>query len=299
MIQRARSPDEPSQRGTRAASGGRDSRGEEQLDPHTTEAIQETFRRSALAQQQDSVRRRASSSGRVSIGFLRHWLLIINLAAGVFVTLPWLAPLFMEAGQEKVARAIYVVYSTQCHQLPQRSFFLFGEKPMYSLGEIQAAWQDTNDPNVLRKFVGNPEMGWKVAWSDRMVSMYTSVFFAGLAFALVRKRLRPLPIWAFGLLILPLAVDGATHLVSDLAGFGNGFRDANSWLVGLAVNQLPDWFTTGEGLGSFNSWMRLLTGALFGVGAVGLGYPHFESIWRPSTEGSPRVVHTPPDQGIV
>ncbi len=216
---------------------------------------------------------------RTLLVFLRHWLVIINLFFWVFVGLPWLAPVFMRTGQLGPARAIYLIYSTQCHQLPQRSFFLFGAKSSYSLGEIQAAWQDTNNPYILRQFIGNDEMGWKVAWSDRMVSMYISIFIGGLLRAAwpFRRRLKPLSFWGFGLLaIAPMLIDGSTHMVSDLAGLGNGFRDSNVWLAWLTGNALPPTFYAGDALGSFNSWMRLLTGTLFGVGVVWLVYPYLE-----------------------
>ena len=213
---------------------------------------------------------------RLLAGFLRHWLLILNLMLGVFVTLPWLAPVLMKTGNEGAARAIYWVYATQCHQLPQRSFFLFGPKLTYSLAEIRAAWQPTNNPFLLRQFVGNPQMGWKVAWSDRMVSMYASVFVAGLLYALVRRRLKPLSLWVFAAFVLPMAVDGGTHLVSDLAGIGNGFRDSNAWLAALTGNALPAWFYAGDAMGSFNSCMRLITGILFGIGMVWLAFPYIE-----------------------
>ncbi len=214
---------------------------------------------------------------RVILSGLRHWLFIVNLLFGVFVGLPWLAPVFVRTGQLAPARAIYFLYSTQCHQLPQRSFFLFGAKPTYSLAEIQATWQDTDNPYLLRQFVGNTEMGWKVAWSDRMVSMYTSIFFGGVLFALVRKRLKPMSLWAFILLaILPMLIDGGTHMASDLAGIGNGFRDSNAWLAWLTGNVFPSTFYAGDALGSFNSWMRLITGVLFGVGVVWLVYPYME-----------------------
>ncbi|GIK37162.1 MAG: hypothetical protein BroJett011_09950 [Chloroflexota bacterium] len=222
----------------------------------------------------------ATALNRGIVGFLRHWLLIFNLLWGIYVTLPWLAPVLMATGSERAGRAIYLIYSTQCHQLPQRSFFLFGSKPMYSLAEVQAAWRNTNNPLILRQFIGNPEMGWKVAWSDRMTSMYTSIFVAGLLFALLRRRLRPLPVWAVPLFILPLALDGVTHMASDLAGIGNGFRDSNAWLAALTGNVLPAWFYAGDALGSFNSWMRLLTGVLLGVGVVWFVYPHFEQFMR-------------------
>ena len=145
---------------------------------------------------------------------------------------------------------------------------------MYSLAEIQTAWQATTDPMILRHFIGNSEMGWKVAWSDRMVWMYTSILFGGLLFGLVRKQLKPLSFWSFVSLLLPMAIDGGTHMISDLAGIGQGFRDTNTWLQILTRNAFSLAFYAGDGLGSFNSWMRLLTGILFGVGLVGLAYPY-------------------------
>lgn len=216
------------------------------------------------------------AANRLVYGLARHWLLIFGAFGGLYVGLPWLAPIFMQLGWTGAGNAIYAVYSTQCHQLPQRSYFLFGEKPMYSLAEVQAAWQDTNNPAILRQFIGNPQMGWKVAWSDRMVSMYTGIFFAGLVFGLVRKRLKPLSIWGFILLALPMAIDGGTHMISDVFGIGTGFRDSNAWLAMLTGNLFPTTFYAGDGLGSFNSWMRLLTGVLFGIGAVWLAYPYLE-----------------------
>lgn len=206
----------------------------------------------------------------------RHWLLVFNLAIGLYVGLPWLAPIFMQLGWAGPANLIYLIYSTQCHQLPQRSFFLFGEKPMYSLADIQAAWQDTSNPIILRQFNGNAIIGWKVAWSDRMVSMYTSLLAGGLLFALLRRWLKPPPMWGFIVLALPMVLDGGTHLLSDLAGIGQGFRDGNAWLATLTSNALPATFYAGDALGSFNSWMRLITGVLFGLGAVWLAYPHLE-----------------------
>ncbi|MEK6573905.1 MAG: DUF2085 domain-containing protein [Chloroflexota bacterium] len=226
----------------------------------------------------------AATANRLVYRFSRHWLLIFNLLWGVFIGLPWLAPVFMNIGWTGAGRAIYVIYSTQCHQLPQRSFFLFGEKPMYSLSEVQAAWQNTNNPVILRQFLGNPQTGWKVAWSDRMVSMYGGIAIAGLLFGLFRKRLRPLPIWAFALFILPMAVDGGTHLISDVAGIGSGFRDSNAWLATLTGNLFPQTFYAGDALGSFNSWMRLMTGVLFGIGAVWLAYPYLQEAFTETAD---------------
>ena len=228
----------------------------------------------------------ALAANRVLHWLSKHWLLVISLLLGLYIGLPWLAPLFMKLGTPWGAgagNAIYSIYSTQCHQLPQRSFFLFGPKFMYGLAEIQAAWKVTDNPLILRQFIGSPEMGWKVAWSDRMVSMYAGLFFAGLLYWPLRKRLKPLPLWGFALLILPMAIDGGTHFISDLAGIGQGFRDSNAWLAALTRNAFPATFYAGDVLGSFNSWMRLITGILFSIGIVWLAYPYLESAFADLT----------------
>lgn len=213
---------------------------------------------------------------RVVSGIARHWLLFVNVLIALWVGLPWLAPVFMQLGWDSAAKAVYLVYSFQCHQLPERSFFLFGKQAMYSLTEIQSAWQNTDNPMILRQFIGNPEMGWKVAWSDRMVSMYTSILPASLLYGFLRTRIKPISFWMFALLLLPMAIDGGTHMVSDFAGIGQGFRDTNLWLKILTNNVFPITFYQGDALGSFNSWMRLITGILFGMGLVGFAFPYVD-----------------------
>lgn len=217
-------------------------------------------------------------SNRLLYRLSRHWVFPISLLIAFYVGLPWLAPLFMEMGWDHIGNAIYLLYATQCHQLPQRSFFLFGDRAMYSLAEVQTAWKQSSDPFVLRKFTGDPTMGWKVAWSDRMVFMYTTLIFWGLLFWLLRKRIRPLPWWALFLFLIPMAMDGFSHMISDFgAGIGLGFRDSNAWLATLTNNAFPDTFYAGDALGSFNSWMRLLTGLLFSLGIVWFLYPRLHT----------------------
>ncbi len=111
---------------------------------------------------------------------LPSWFTLFGVVAGGYVLLPFLAPALMAIGWVGLGKAIYFIYSFLCHQLPERSYFLFGLKFTYSLSEIQAAWQNTTNPLILRQFIGNPEMGWKLAWSDRMVSMFTSIWIFGL-----------------------------------------------------------------------------------------------------------------------
>jgi len=209
---------------------------------------------------------------------VRHWLAMLNLFWAVYAGLPWLAPVLMRTGAHGARRAIYSLYRTQCHQMAQRSFFLFGPQPMYSLPELQAAWPEAHGLVGQRAILGNPEMGWKVAWSDRMVAMFAGTLAFGLVFALVRRWLRPAPLWLVLLLLLPIAVDGGTHLLSDIGGVGQGFRATNYWLAQLTGHRLPASFYAGDALGSFNSWMRLVTGVLFGLVLVRFLYPRLEPI---------------------
>ncbi len=209
------------------------------------------------------------------MNYIKHrWIILFGIIFGLYVGLPFLAPVFMQIGWKSAGNAIYFIYSFLCHQLPERSFFLFGPKLTYSLPEIQAAGQNTTNLIILRKFIGNAEMGWKVAWSDRMVSMFTSLWFLGLSWWPLRRRLPKLPVWVLVLLLLPMAVDGTTHLLSDFAGIGQGFRDTNLWLATLTQNVFRPDFYAGDAWGSFNSLMRLVTGILFGLGIAWFAFPY-------------------------
>ena len=202
-----------------------------------------------------------------------HWFETFLVIYGLWVFTPFLAPVFMQLGWTGAGKAIYFIYSFFCHQLPERSFFFFGEKSMYSLSEVQAAWQDSINPLILRKFIGNESMGWKVAWSDRMISFYTSIWvFAALWYPL-RRKVKSLSWWGFVLLLLPLIMDGGTHTISDFAGIGQGFRDTNQWLAILTDHSFPATFYAGDALGSFNSLMRFITGLLAGLGIIWLAFP--------------------------
>ncbi len=209
----------------------------------------------------------------------KYWIVPLSVALGVYVGLPFLAPALIHFGFDGPAKLIYFIYSWLCHQLPERSFFLFGSKFTYSLSQIQNAWQNTNNPVILRQFIGNINFGWKVAWSDRMVSMFTSLWVFGIVWWLIRRKLKPLPWWGLLLFLLPMFLDGTSHLVSDLAGIGRGFRDTNLWLAVLTRYSLPNNFYAGDAWGSFNSLIRLLTGILFGMGIVWYTYPYMDRVF--------------------
>lgn len=209
-----------------------------------------------------------------------HWMLAFSLVYGLYVGLPFLAPVFMQLGWSGAGKLIYLGYSVVCHQMPQRSFFLFGPQAMYPLEQIQTVWQNTINPLVLRQYIGEPALGWKVAWSDRMVSMYTSVLIFAWLWYPLRKKIKPLPWWGFLLFLIPMGIDGITHTVSDFYGIGQGFRYTNAWLAELTNYAFAPTFYAGDALGSFNSWMRLITGTLFGLGTVWFGFPYLEMAFQ-------------------
>jgi uncharacterized membrane protein len=127
-------------------------------------------------------------------------------------------------------------------------------------------------------------MGWKVAWSDRMVSMFTSLWLFGILWGVVKQKIKPLPWLGLILLVLPMAIDGTTHLFSDPAGIGQGFRDSNAWLASLTNNAFPATFYAGDAWGSFNAWMRLITGVLFGLGIVWFVFPYLDEAFTNSSQ---------------
>src|SRR5947209_14878621 len=76
--------------------------------------------------------------------------------------------------------------------------------------------------------------------------------------------LHPISGKVFVLLLLPIAVDGITHLL--------GLREDNAWFDTLTGGRFGD-FAVGDSLGTLNWWLRIITGSLFGFALVRLVYP--------------------------
>ena len=199
---------------------------------------------------------RASKPGgadRATRWLTRHWLALFNSVVGVYVGLPFLAPVLLRAGLEQPARWIYLAYSFVCHQWPFRSFFLFGSRATYPRDILQATTGvDPNDLLNARNFVGNAASGFKVALCERDVAMYAGILLAGLVYALLRPRLKALHwmLW-LALGVLPIALDGGSQLVSQLPFGLLPFRESTALL-------------------------RTITGALFGVMSVWFAYPNVQ-----------------------
>ena len=172
----------------------------------------------------------------------KHWLALANLFWGLYVGLPLLAPVLMDAGWTIPGKVIYTIYRPACHQRPERSYFYGGPQAIYSVEELEAAGLDTNP---LAREIGNEQLGWKVAFCERDVAIYGSIFLMGILYAVFRKRLSPrrMRVRHFALFLVPMAIDGLLQLF--------GFYEST-------------WF------------MRSFTGAVFGVGAVLFAYPYVD-----------------------
>jgi len=188
---------------------------------------------------------------RVVLFLTAHWLLLVNLAVFVYVALPLLAPVLAEAGFTRPALWIYAAYRITCHQLPQRSFFIGGPKPVYSLAEIAAVTGTRDLYALFHHPLVNSVLGSQTAFCQRDLAIYGSVLLAGLLFGLLRRRIRPLPFKVFLLFLVPIAVDGLTQLLGGLVPF-------------LPPRE-STWF------------LRTVTGSLFGIGGVWFVYPRIEA----------------------
>jgi uncharacterized membrane protein len=210
----------------------------------------------------------------------RHWLLGVNTILGLYVGGTLLAPVLMRIGLQGPGRLVYWIYSFFCHQLPERSYFLFGPSGVDTYSRAQViSWGA--DPGYLRGFVGTTQVGFKVAIAERDIAIWTTLLLAGLSYALVRRYVRALPVRGLLLMIVPMAIDGSSHLISEVTGLG--FRASNAWLLALTGGAFSPGFYTGTTLGSFNWLMRTLTGAVFALAVVWFAFPRLEDGFAGST----------------
>lgn len=112
----------------------------------------------------------------------RHWLLMLTLLVFLFVMPIVLAPFLMSTGDpvlHKIGELLMFAYKPTCHQLPGRSFFIFGHQ---------------------------------MTVCSRCFAIYAAFLAGCIAFPLVRTRLKIWDIKYFVLLCVPLGIDGVAQL---------------------------------------------------------------------------------------
>ena len=168
---------------------------------------------------------------------LRHWLLTLNLGLTAFLAGALAAPMLAALGWRTAADGLYAAYHFTCHQWAFRSFFFFGQQPVYSQPMLIDQGVDPFG------FVGNPSLGWKMAFCERDLAIYVGLLVVGLLYARNRD-LKPSGFWLYGVLILPMAIDGFTQLF--------GWRES--------------------------TWeLRVITGLLFGLASAWLVLPRLDA----------------------
>ena len=241
------------------------SMGDENVQATTGEIIAEVERRRAPATEQragERTSRLVALVNRLVYWLSKHWMFIFNAAAFAYVGLPVVSPVLMRLGAVWPALVINAVYRPLCHQLPQRSWFLFGPQLAYSLPELAEwmRWDEFPSLSALRDFVGNEDLGFKISLCQRDVAIYGMILLAGLVYGLLRRRqsrVRPLKWWVYMLVgVLPMAVEG-------------GYQ----WLTYVASSFLPNLSIAPH---ETTPLLRTATGALFGWATVWLAYPYVE-----------------------
>ncbi|HIE57280.1 MAG TPA: DUF2085 domain-containing protein [Anaerolineales bacterium] len=212
-----------------------------------------------------------TGTDRFTYWFSHHYLLVLNLMVLLYVGLPILAPVLMKSGAETPGRVIHKFYGSMCHQLSYRSWFLFGEQPVYPRAAAhmegyltfeEATGLDEDALLPARNFLGNERVGYKMALCERDIAIYGAIFIFGVLFALSKRKWKSLPIWAWLLIgVVPIGLDGFSQLFSQWADMGVPiFKTFFGWL--------PYREST--------PFLRTLTGFLFGFTTAWFGYPLIE-----------------------
>ena len=109
-----------------------------------------------------------------------------------------------------------------------------------------------------KDFFGDPRMGYKLTLCERDIAIYTMLFIGGLIYSIpvVRRRLRPIPIWLYVILgLMPIGIDGFSQLL--------GYPPFSLW---APRETLPIF--------------RVVTGSLFGLMNAWLAFPYLELSFR-------------------
>lgn len=160
---------------------------------------------------------------RIVYWVLARWLWFLSGLLFIYAVVPWLSPLARAAGLDWLGQILFLIYLPLCHQYPDRSFFVYG---------------------------------YQVAFCHRDVAIYTTLFAGGPLFWLVREHLKPLSWRIGGLLLLPIVLDGGSHLLEDVLQIGLRSGD--------------------HSVGSINFWLRMITGVLFAIVMIWLVYPRVD-----------------------
>ncbi|AAB99504.1 TPA: DUF2085 domain-containing protein [Methanocaldococcus jannaschii] len=139
---------------------------------------------------------------------MKKYYLIVLISFLIFYLSIFLAPYFAYLGETSnfwkfISICLYAVYSLICHQMPQRSFFIFGHK---------------------------------MAVCARCFGIYTGVLVGMIIYPFI-KKLDDFKIpnkWYLIIALIPMAVDGTTQLIGLRESF-NELRFITGFIAGFTV----------------------------------------------------------------
>ncbi|MDQ6693772.1 MAG: DUF2085 domain-containing protein [Chloroflexota bacterium] len=118
-------------------------------------------------------------------------------------------------------------------------------------------------------------LGYQVAFCWRNTAIYGGIFLFGLLYGLARDRnvrglrwlRRPPRLWVSFLLVLPMGIDGITHML--------GLRDMSE---NVPMDMWYGSLFTGGGsqVFSVNWWLRIVTGLLAALALVWFAFPRLQ-----------------------
>ncbi|MBN2100619.1 DUF2085 domain-containing protein [Candidatus Dojkabacteria bacterium] len=188
-----------------------------------------------------------------------HWIIVIFLF--LYTLIPILSPVLFHFGYYRSAWWIQTIYRFLCHQRPERSLFLFGEKISYSLNELEKLGYNTKVTGY--PFVGNEYIGYKIAFCTRDTFIYGLMTITGFITNLSKKKIS-VKYWVVILLVLPMILDGTIQFISEFLYLG---QDTFNLTV-----QHPFYLS--------NNLNRAITGGLFGTGIGLVIFPELKTATR-------------------
>lgn len=207
----------------------------------------------------------------------KYWYPLFLAVPVFFLVLGILAPALLAEGETETATAVYRFLAIDNHQMPDRSYFLFGQVngiQTYPPETLIAAGADRQD---WEAFTGNDNLGFKTGLNHRMTAVFLGMVVGGLAWGLSKGRLG-IGFIIFVLLTLPILADGFSHMISEAEG--TGVRTTNEWAAVITGGAFPEEFYQGDTTSSLNWQLRTITGFLFGLGIVLFLFSRFDNYFR-------------------
>lgn len=207
-----------------------------------------------------------SKADQFTYWYSKKYLLVINLFLAFYIGIPFLAPILERSGYTDFSRLIYKAYRFTCHQLAFRSFFLFGDQPIYPRETAGIEGYETffeateiDERNIIeaQNFIGDDQIGFKVAFCERDLGIFAAMLLYGIYFSITGRKAKQIPfIWVIIIGFIPIGIDGFSQLLPELP------------------------FFTLWDLRESTPILRLLTGSILGVMLGRYGYPLFEDTMR-------------------